>query len=175
MKNKKPPYLLGLLCLIPLIGAFVGIGLVLYGILYYKDKWFVIIGAGGIVFTVLLYSFLFYEAQYGKAGEEGFAQIAKWDLDRLMKEIEFYKIQNGRYPDDLKQLRANNKLLSIEDPLQSRKFKDMNKSVQYNYERQGSNYYLYSSGPDGIPKTEDDIFPAIVSSDSNKIGWRRRR
>jgi len=36
--TQRPPYLIGLLCLIPFIGAFVGLGLILYGIFEYKDK-----------------------------------------------------------------------------------------------------------------------------------------
>jgi predicted PurR-regulated permease PerM len=57
-QTAKPPYLLGLLCLIPLVGAFVGLGLLLLGLLKYKDKWLSIIGAAGILFTVLVYSML---------------------------------------------------------------------------------------------------------------------
>jgi hypothetical protein len=44
-KKSKPPYLLGLVCIIPLVGAFVGFGLLLYGLIHYKDKWLSIIGA----------------------------------------------------------------------------------------------------------------------------------
>jgi len=62
--KSKPPYLLGLLCLIPLVGACVGIGLLLYGLLKYKDKWLSIIGAAGIVWTVVFYSGLFYVANH---------------------------------------------------------------------------------------------------------------
>jgi hypothetical protein len=37
--KSKLPYLLGFLCLIPLVGAFVGLDLLLYGLIRYKDKW----------------------------------------------------------------------------------------------------------------------------------------
>ena len=40
----KPPYLLGLLGFIPLVGFFVGIGLTLYGLIKYKNRKLVIIG-----------------------------------------------------------------------------------------------------------------------------------
>jgi hypothetical protein len=53
-KTQRPPYWLGLLCLIPLVGAFVGLGLLLYGIIKYKDKWLVMIGAFGIAWTIFI-------------------------------------------------------------------------------------------------------------------------
>ena len=58
--RSKPPYLLGLLCLIPLVGAFLGVAILLLGILKYKDKLFAIIGAAGILWTIIFYSALFY-------------------------------------------------------------------------------------------------------------------
>jgi hypothetical protein len=70
--KSKPPYLLGLLCLIPLVGAFVGLGLLLYGLLKYKDKWLSIIGAAGILWTILIYSTLFYAGKH--------ASISRKDL-----------------------------------------------------------------------------------------------
>lgn len=62
--KKKSPYKLGFWCLIPLIGAFVGIWLILYGIFKYKDKWIVLIGVAGIMWTVVLYSLLYYVSEY---------------------------------------------------------------------------------------------------------------
>ena len=58
--QSKPPYLLGLLGFIPLVGAFVGMGLFLYGLIKYKDKWLMLIGIGGIAFSVVIYSTLFW-------------------------------------------------------------------------------------------------------------------
>ena len=89
IKKSKPPYLLGLLCLIPLIGAFVGLGLLLYGIIRYKDKWLIIIGASGIVFTIAIYSFLFYNMKNGELSKKGFARISQTELNELVEKIEF--------------------------------------------------------------------------------------
>ena len=93
MSNKNPPYKLGLLCLIPLIGAFVGIGLIINGVFKYKNKWLVIIGLGGILFTVAAYSFLFYELRNGKESAKSFADIAQKQLNGLVQNIEFYKLK----------------------------------------------------------------------------------
>src|ERR1700743_1976983 len=89
--TSKPPYLLGLLCLIPLVGAFVGIGLLLYGLLKYKDKWLSIIGAAGIVWTILFYSALFYAGTHAPMFKKGFEDISQIQLNNLVKNIEFYK------------------------------------------------------------------------------------
>lgn len=139
--KSNPPYLLGLICIIPLVGAFVGLGLLLYGILKYKDKWLVIIGAGGIIWT---------------------------------KDIEFYKLVHGTYPDSLKQLLDDDKLAPINDPAQGMKIKIKSPSY-YNYEKIGDKYLIFSSGQDGIPKTSDDLFPKIKITDSTKIGLIKNR
>ena len=56
----KPPYLLGLLGFIPLVGFFVGIGLTLYGLIKYKNRKLVIIGVFCMLFTVFVYSFMIF-------------------------------------------------------------------------------------------------------------------
>lgn len=115
----KPPYLLGLLCLIPLVGAFVGLGLLLYGLIKYKDKLLTMIGAFGILFTVGIYSFLFYYMKNGDLSKKGFSDISQMQLNSLVKNIEFYKIQHGQYPDNLLQLLTDDKLAPINDAIQS--------------------------------------------------------
>jgi hypothetical protein len=52
--NTRPPYLLGLLGFIPLVGAFVGLGLMFYGIFEYKSKALTGIGLAGILFTIFI-------------------------------------------------------------------------------------------------------------------------
>ena len=84
----KPPYLLGLLCLIPLVGAFVGLGLLLYGLLKYKNKWLAIIGAGGILWTIVIYLTLFYAGTRASVFKTGFEDISQIQLNNLVKNIE---------------------------------------------------------------------------------------
>lgn len=124
--KQKPPYLLGLLCLIPLIGAFVGIGLLLYGIIRYKDKALIAIGAFGILFTVAIYSWLFYAMGHNPFFRNRFRDLAQMELNGLIKDIEFYKLKNGSYPDSLPQVREIDTLAFIVDPLKlSRMGKDL--------------------------------------------------
>jgi len=39
---------------------------------------------------------------------------------------------------------------------------------------QGTHYYLFSRGPDGLEGTADDIFPVIGVQGNDKIGYRRK-
>ena len=165
--KSKPPYLLGLLCLIPLVGAFVGLGLLLYGLLKYKDKWLSIIGAAGILWTIIVYSTLFYAGTHASVFTKGFEDISQMQLNSLVKNVEYYKLTHGRYPDSLQQLLEEDKLAPINDAAQGMKIK---KSSYYNYEKIGDKYSLFSSGQDGITNTKDDLFPQVKITDSSKIG-----
>jgi hypothetical protein len=170
IEQSKPPYLLGLLCLIPLVGAFVGMGLLLYGILKYKDKWLSIIGAAGILWTVAVYSSLFYAGKHHPLFTKGFVDISQMQLNSLIKNIEFYKLVHGEYPDSLIQLQEDDKLAPINDAAQGMNSKG---ATYYNYQKIGSRYSLFSSGQDGKPNTQDDLFPQISIADSSKIGLIR--
>lgn len=170
--KSKPPYLLGLLCLIPLVGAFVGLGLLLYGIIKYKDKWLSIIGAAGILITVFVYGSLFYAMKNANIFKTGFADISQMQLNSLTKNIEFYKLQHGQYPDSLQQLLQDDKLAPITDAIQ---LNQQRQNSYYNYEKLGEKYRLFSSGQDGIPNTKDDFLPQIEVSDSTKIGLIKSR
>lgn len=165
--KSKPPYLLGLLCLIPLVGAFVGVGLLLYGLIKYKDKWLSIIGAAGILFTVFVYGSLFYAMKHTSIFKRGFADISQMQLNSLPKNIEFYKIQHGQYPDSLEQLLDDDKLAPITDAIQ---LNEQRQHLYYNYQRIDDKYILFSSGQDGVVKTKDDLYPQVTISDSTRIG-----
>lgn len=173
-QGNKPSYLLGLLCLIPIIGAFVGLGLLLYGIFNYKDKWLIVIGAGGILFTVSIYATMFYNFQYGTDTRVGFSNLSQVEINRLMKSVEFYKLEYGVYPDSLGQIRNNDHTAEIDDPLQLLKSGNSKLTTRFNYQKVGNHYYLFSSGIDGIPNTKDDIYPQVAKSDSAKFGLIRR-
>jgi Type II secretion system (T2SS), protein G len=168
--KSRPPYLLGLLCLIPLIGGFVGLGLLISGLLRYKDKWLVMIGAFGILFTVGIYSYLFYYMKHGELSKKGFAEISQMQLNSLVKNVEFYKLQHGQYPDNLQQLLEDDKLAPITDAIQSVQGRE---NSYYNYQRSGNKYLLFSSGQDGLPNTKDDLYPQVTIGDSSKIGLVR--
>lgn len=163
--KSKPPYLLGLLGFIPLVGAFVGVALILYGLIKYKDKWLVVIGIGGVLFTVFVYSLI---GPNSKSVNQGFTKIDINQLNSLIKEIEFYKTQNGSYPDSLAQLDIKDSFTSTSDALINYKKNDKH-DYKYNYHKIGSKYTLFSSGEDETPNTKDDIYPTVDTAKTGLI------
>lgn len=163
----KPPYLLGLLGLIPLVGFFVGLGLLLYGIIKYKDKKLIIIGISCMLFTIIVYSSLFYFGFKSDSGKKDWADMAQMQLNSLVKNVEYFKLENGQYPDSLQQLVNKDEFVSISDPLRSI---EGGKNSSFNYKNLGNKYLLYSSGIDGVPNTKDDIYPKVDTTNKN-IGW----
>lgn len=162
----KPPYLLGLLGFIPLVGFFVGIGLTLYGLIKYKDIKLVIIGVFCMLFTVFVYSFMIFGLDKFDVVKEGHVKMAQLQINGLIKDIEFYKLENDNYPDSLEQLVNDESFVSIHDPI---KGTNANGNDVFIYKNLGDKYLLFSVGLDGKPNTKDDIYPKIKPN--SKIGW----
>lgn len=126
----------------------------------------------GIVWTIIVYSTLFYAGTHASVFKKGFEDISQIQLNSLVKNIEFYKLAHGQYPDSLRQLLNDDKLAPINDAVQGMKIKE---NSYYNYQKTGDKYLLFSSGQDGIPNTKDDLFPQVTITDSSKIGLIRHR
>ncbi|WP_165836321.1 type II secretion system protein GspG [Taibaiella soli] len=155
----------------PLLGAILGVGILITGIFKYKDKWFIAIGVFGILFTVAVYGSLFYFSKSKFVGQ-GFVKISQMELNQLVRSIEFYNLEHGVYPDSLQQLRTEDSLTSISDPVQGMNAKI---DLHYNYHKIGDRYTVFSSGIDGFPNTQDDLYPNITIRDSSKIGFVKVR
>ena len=93
--------------------------------------------------------------------------MSQLQLNSLVKNVEYFKIENGNYPDSLQQVLKKDEFVSIEDPLRSI---EGNKTRNFNYKNLGGRYLLYSSGIDGVANTPDDIYPKVDTSNKN-IGW----
>lgn len=165
-ENNKPPYLLGLLGFIPLVGFFVGIGLTLYGLIKYKDKKLIIIGVFCMLFTVFVYSFMYLGIEKFSKVKESWVELSQYQINTLVKDIEYFKLENGSYPNNLKQLETNKGFVNIQDPVKGLKASEKDVFV---YKNLGDKYLLYSVGLDGKPNTKDDIYPKVKSN--SKIGW----
>jgi len=169
-QENKAPYLLGILCLIPLVGFFVGIALILYGIFKYKDKLLIAIGIGGVLVTIGVYAFFFYNIKNGKNAGRAFATIAQTQLNNLINQVELYKIKEGTYPDSIQQLVKLDSMINIYDPLLTRKMNTELKTT-FEYKKEKEHYTLFSVGMDGIPGSKDDIYPIVSESDTMQYGW----
>ncbi|BAU52278.1 type II secretion system protein GspG [Mucilaginibacter gotjawali] len=168
----KPGYLVAILCLIPVIGFFAGLVVLILGIVHYKDKVYIIMGAIGMLITIGIYGSMIYFVQTSGIVKDGFANIAQIQLNDLVKDIEFYKLQNGAYPDSLQQIQTKDSFTSIDDPTQA--INGNKKSVTYQYQRKGNKYLLFSVGKDGIANTADDIYPNLSNADTSKLGFIRK-
>jgi hypothetical protein len=160
------PFLLGILGLIPVVGAFVGGGLVVYSLSYYKSWLLTLIGACGILVTVIVLGLGLNKVRHIPGVWE---KIDKQELNTLVRSVEFYKLQHGNYPDNLMQLRKDDQFVPVSDPIH------LNPFGTFEYERIGDHYLLFSTGHDGIAHTADDVYPDIKDADSSKIGWIKRK
>ncbi|GAA4319232.1 hypothetical protein GCM10023184_03880 [Flaviaesturariibacter amylovorans] len=153
-----------------MVGAFVGLGLILYGIFRYKDKWLVLIGAFGILFTVGVYTTLFAIGTTMSKSRSLFASLSQMHLNSLVKDVEFYKLQYGQYPDSLQEV-PKDQLAPIHDPTQA----NIDEPMQtFYYKRVGDGYHLCSKGVDKVLGTADDLYPNIYLPDRSKVGFTRR-
>jgi Type II secretion system (T2SS), protein G len=172
----KSVYFVSLLCFIPILGIFIGVLLIFLGVLHYRDKIVVIAGALGVIISISIFSYLNISLTNSTLKSPEFKKALAWSaqtqLDNLIKEIEFYKLQKGAYPGSLQQLNSKGTLNSIYDPIQ---FENQGrKNTVYNYHKLGDKYLLFSSGIDGIPNTKDDIYPNLNNLDASKLGFIKK-
>lgn len=163
-EKSAPPYAVGFLCLIPFVGVFVGLRLLLQGIIKYKNKWLAIIGGGGIVISVLAYAGFAYAINGSSVFNTGVEEVSQKNLNQLVRNIEIYKTQHEDYPYSLEQLLENDGAASIIDPIQ---VSNGRMNVKYNFQRTGEKYTVFSSGLDGIPDTKNDLYPQFKLNLSN--------
>lgn len=154
--------------LIPLIGGFVGLSLILFGIFKYRNRKLILIGVAALLFTVAIYSSMYYYFEYSEQYRKDFSVFSQPKMNTLVKALEFYKIENGMYPDSLEEISATDQNIDIYDPILSGK-PVINKK-QFYFKKLGNKYLLFSFGVDRIPYTKDDIFPSQNLFDSSKTG-----
>ena len=102
---------------------------------------------------------------------KGTAKISERFINSLVRDIEYYKLKNGSYPNSLEQLSSNDNIVQIYDPILTRR--PGANETKFNYKKTGDTYILFSSGLDRIANTKDDIYPTeslnnISKPDSSK-------
>jgi hypothetical protein len=158
------------LSFIPLIGVLFGIISILFGLLTKRQggQKLAVIGAGGILFTIIIYGSLFYFGLYQRGGifDELRSKLAQSQINSLVAQIELYKVQNGKYPESLKALEESlhssdpRAALAVYDP--SQVHLNTGKIPYFYYEvADADHYYLLGVGADGTPFTADDILPRV--------------
>jgi len=170
------PYVIGGVSFIPGIGIIFGIIAIIWGLVTKKigGKKLSIIGACGIGFNVILYGSLFYFGfvQRGGVYDDLRTQLSKSTITSLVQAIEFYKTQNGNYPESLEVLSNSlpeNSMVFVFDPTHMQMSGEQR---YYHYELEGdSHYYLLGIGLDGKPYTSDDVLPEIEVKENSGIGF----
>jgi hypothetical protein len=168
------PFIVGGLSFIPGIGILFGIAAVIWGLVSKKEggRTLALTGAGGIVFSCLIYIGLFYFGfvQRGSIYDVLRAQLARTTLNSCVPAIELYKVQHGNYPESLEELRASLPKESFAVVYDPTIVKLGEPQSYFFYQRVGTDhYYLRSVGPDGAPFTADDIVPQIDNT-NGKLG-----
>jgi len=145
-------------------------GLILLGLIKYRDKRLVLIGVAALLPTILIYGSLFLY-DFSPSGRSNWTSFNKPQLDELVKNIEFYKKEFGSYPDSLEELTKDQQFLFIKDPVQT--FTKSKYGNNYYYRNEGNKYLLFAMGVDGVPFTKDDIYPSSKYFDSTLTGLAR--
>lgn len=169
------PYAIGGASFIPLVGVLFGLIAIVWGIA--RGAWqLIVLGACGILFTIVIYSALFYFGFVYRGGifDELRSQLAVTMLNDAIKEIEFYKVQHGQYPTNLSELDPKNQtqMPKTFDPTIIDFGAKRDRHFFYQLDASGSFYFLRSVGPDGIPFTADDIVPTIPEDERSNTGLR---
>jgi len=90
--------------------------------------------------------------------------MTKTQLTGAVQAIEFYKVQNGEYPDSLKTLQKSlpeNSMVFLHDAAQV----NMEEMKLYYYKViNESSYHIRSYGWDGLINTKDDILPSTIKN-----------
>ncbi|MBO5754196.1 MAG: type II secretion system protein GspG [Proteobacteria bacterium] len=83
-------------------------------------------------------------------------KIANTQLIQFKESCKMYRIQYKKFPENLEALVNTPDGISLVDEVPEDPWGN-----QYNFEKSGNKIKIYSSGPDALPNTEDDIVENI--------------
>ena len=108
-KHGSLVFVLAGLSIIPLIGVPLGIICILIALIGRKSNSILLasIGSVGILVTVILWGVILPNMFNGPEFSKQFKPQAKSTMSTIIRHIEYYKLQNGRYPKDLKELKSD--------------------------------------------------------------------
>jgi hypothetical protein len=167
------PFVVAGLSFIPLVGLIFGAVAIVWGLLTRKagGKKLALVGGLGVGFTVLIYGSLFYFGYAQRGGMYDFLRqkLAQSSLNSLVQSVEFYKLEFGRYPVSLVELKESlpkDSFVSVFDP------SDVRSGKRYFYYAvvDENHYYLRGLGADGVAFAKDNIVPEIAQGPHSSLG-----
>lgn len=166
-------YVIGGMSFIPLIGVLFGIITIIWGFIAKNTK-LKLVGFAGIMSTIILYGALGYMGFVQEDGvyDELRSTLTKTQLTSAVQSIEFYKVQNGAYPDSLQTLQKSlpeNSVVFLFDTAQV----SLDEMKYYYYKViNDHSYHIRSYGRDGLINTQDDVLPAAIENVGLDINYQ---
>lgn len=138
------------------------------------------LGLGGLIFNLVIFPTILtlqemYEGDFFKG--RAFEPHAISAMTSLIRNIEYIKMQSGSYPKSMTEIRENLKdgEMVVTHDVSASFAQEHPKGFFYELINDGNNYILFGIGIDGIPFTEDDIYPIIDPHKDRNIGWVKRK
>jgi hypothetical protein len=165
-------YFLALLAFIPMVGVLLGFICIIYGLIQRKRGGIGVAGIGfaGILCSLAVFGYLSRQLDH-PTGDFAKAQtqlLKTRILPDMVKQIEYFKIQNGKYPRLLEEVGPE-----ARDTVKLYEGNSLAK-ITYQLSPDRNSYYLLSAGIDGTPFTADDVFPDISTDEMAKVGFRKK-
>lgn len=175
-KHGMIAFLVSLICFIPVLGIIFSLVYLIVATVSSKSnsKYFALIALAGIGFNYLLFQYAQEKLFEDKVFYADFEPHAVSELTAIVRHIEYFKLQNGRYPHDLNELKATVKdgeMLTFVDFSAPRTALEPPREFHFELINEGSNYLLFGIGQDNVLYSDDDVLPIIDKEKDQNIGW----
>ena len=167
------PFVVAGLSFIPLVGLIFGGVAIAWGLLTQKagGKKLALVGGLGVGFTILIYGGLFYFGfvQRGGIYDDLRQKLAQTTLNSLVQSVEFYKVEFGRYPVSLIELKETLPKVGFVSVFDPSDIKPGGRYFYYSVVDEG-HYYLRGLGASGVPFAKDNIVPEVARGPRGSLG-----
>lgn len=179
-KHGTGAFVLAGISFIPLLGVIPGLICIVNALVGKKtnSKLLGLLGFAGIMVSVVLYGILLPSMFNNPTISKQFEPHAISAMTSLVRHVEYYKLQNNRYPSSMEELRSNLKegeMVFSFDMSGPMRLGEKQRDFYYEVINGGKNYLLFGVGADATPFTEDDIYPLIDSDKDKNIGWVKHK
>lgn len=179
-KHGTGAFVLAGISFIPLLGVIPGIICIINALVRRRSnsKLLGILGFSGVMVSVVLYGVVLPSLFNNETFSKQFEPHAISAMTSLVRHVEYYKLQNNRYPKSMEELRSTLKegeivfSFDVSGPM---RLGEKPREFYYEVINSGDNYFLFGVGSDGVPFTEDDIYPLIDRNEDKNIGWMKEK